>query len=401
MRVLLISPLPGIDPACGDVTYTQTLLSNPPEGVEYTTYFDAIKQGSLKEHGRRDALQRARLNGRGLGREMLLTGLARGLNFMRQARWFFWEPFRFFSVKPGAFDVVHLHVFSAKFFELDCALVASNAAPQRYLYSDARHYSKLRTDIMETFEIIFGRILGVNLNSYYLPQVARVIAFTEFLQCWYAERNVMRESSIDQVPIYLPSLQRRTVNRRPKRIGFVAKDFLAKGGQTLLRAFEIVRVARPDAELMIVGCEAQLEQSLAARRGISWIPYVPRERLMNEILPSFDVLSYPTNCDGLPLVVLEAMSMGVPVAVSDYLAMPEIVEHGEAGLISPVGDAERLASNILRLLEPETNSHFGCRAWERFEQAYSAGVVRPRLRASYEAAVQQWVGGTRATVQPA
>lgn len=57
MRVLLISPLPRLDPTCGDVTYTETLLSHPPEGVQFETYAQALESGALREHGNRRAIQ--------------------------------------------------------------------------------------------------------------------------------------------------------------------------------------------------------------------------------------------------------------------------------------------------------------------------------------------------------
>src|SRR3954466_6839957 len=102
MRVLLISFLPGIDPACGDVTYTQTLLARPPDGVEYETYADALERGTLVEHGRRGALgggARADRGGgaRGGGEPVLTLG-NKAVNVLRKRRVLFWEPFRFFSI---------------------------------------------------------------------------------------------------------------------------------------------------------------------------------------------------------------------------------------------------------------------------------------------------------------
>src|SRR4051812_38391050 len=132
MKVLLLSPLPGRDPAGGDITYTQTLLSDPPPGVEYVTYADALADGSLLEHGTRGALKRARLRSVGeLGFELGLTSIAHTINRIRRFRWLFWEPFRFFSVKPGAFDVIHNHIYNARFYGLKTPLVFSNACPLR------------------------------------------------------------------------------------------------------------------------------------------------------------------------------------------------------------------------------------------------------------------------------
>ena len=389
MKVLLISPLPKLDPSCGDITYTETLLAHPPEGVEYETYADALSRGTLREHGNSGALKVAIKARQGIAKELALTAVAKGINLLRKERHLFWEPFRFFSVKPGEYDVIHLHIFSARFFDLKCPLVVSSGSPQRYLYTAARNYSEWQTNRMEKAEVRLAKIFGVNANSYYLPQANRLMVYTQFAKSWYTDRAILPASLIDINPIFLPSSPPVILSRHPTRVGFIAKDFAAKGGPTLLRAFEQVRIKRPDALLHIVGCPAQMSEAEAVRRGVIWSAYVPRDTLMNDILPTFDVFAYPTHLDCISYVMLEVMSHGIAVATSDYPSMPETVNYGKAGLVSGVGDVEALATNILTLLELNANTHFRCAAREHFEQTYSANAVRPRLRASYEAALNQ------------
>ncbi len=59
----------------------------------------------------------------------------------------------------------------------------------------------------------------------------------------------MPAAAIDVVPIFLPANPLARSPRRPQRIGFIAREFAAKGGFTLLKAFERVRAVRPDAQL--------------------------------------------------------------------------------------------------------------------------------------------------------
>jgi glycosyltransferase involved in cell wall biosynthesis len=393
MRVLLISPLPDLDPSGGDVTYTQTLLAHPPDGVQYETYAQAMARGTLQEHGNRRALKAWRASHISMGSELALTGISSAINSMRRAKWLFWEPFRFFTVAPGAYDLVHLNVFSARFLGLTCPVVVSNAIPLRYLYTAARAYSERRVRAIELAEQGLGKVLGMNVNSYCLPQASRVIAFTEFLRSWYVKRGVMPADRADTIPIYLPSPPAAPASRsdRPRRIGFIAKAFDSKGGPVLLEAFETVRKHRPDAELVIVGSEPRMTESDLRSRNITWLPYLDREAMLSEVLPSFDVFAYPTAFDGLPLVVLESMSRGVAIATSDFQALPEVVDHGRAGLISPQGDAAKLAENILRLLEPAENARYRAAARDRFESYYAAEVVRPRLHDCYERAIGEGV----------
>ena len=156
---------------------------------------------------------------------------------------------------------MHVHVFSCGFREIDCPVVVSNALPVRYLYTDARGYSALRVRLLEAADRFLARIFGVNVTSYWLPGVRRVIAFTEYLRDWYRDRKIAADSAIDVVPIYLPDAPVAPASERPCRIGFVAKDFEAKGGLVLLEAFARVRARRPDAELVIVGSPARLDEA--------------------------------------------------------------------------------------------------------------------------------------------
>src|SRR5947208_369456 len=78
-------------------------------------------------------------------------------------------------------------------------------------------------------------------------------------------------------------------------------------------------------------CSPNAPAALASDPAVEVWAKVPREKLLREIGPRFDVFVYPSNMDGLPYVLLEMMSLGVPAVVSNYGALPEIV--GESGAV--------------------------------------------------------------------
>ena len=388
MLVLLISPLRGLDPPCGDLVYTAALLGNPPDGVKYENYADALARGALVEHANRAAFFRAWKTGKERWFESWATLLAKVVNSLRRARWLFWEPFRLFSVRPGEYDLVHVHAFDCGFRRIDCPLMMGGDIPIRYLYTDARGYSLGRTRVIEWVERLLAGIFGVNLAYYWVPQVQRIIAPSRHVKDWYLQRAVIDEGSIDQVPTYLPAVPMPAVDRLPRRIGFIAQDFTSKGGPLLLEAFARVREKVPDAELVIVGSPPEGSETELKAKGIQWLPRVPRDELIADILPSFDVFAYPTRFDGMPLVLLEAMSRGVAVTAADYRAIPEMLGGGKAGLLFPPGDLGTLTQNLLRLLDPETNACYRRAAYDFFVSTFSADVVRQQLLASYHRTLQ-------------
>ena len=127
LRVLLISPVRGVDPNSGDVTYTEQLLASPPPGVEYTLYPDAIAAGTLRERGSRMSVRVAR--GPALGPELGFAAWRKAETLVRRTGLAYRERLRLFSVDPGAFDLVHVHVFHTRFVGEHPPVLMSAAGP--------------------------------------------------------------------------------------------------------------------------------------------------------------------------------------------------------------------------------------------------------------------------------
>jgi len=73
--------------------------------------------------------------------------------------------------------------------------------------------------------------------------------------------------------------------------------------------------------------------------------------------------------EGMPMVILEAMATGVPVIASHVEGIPEVLEHGQTGLIVPAGDAPQLAQTIAELID-------GKYQWKNMrEKAYQIQVA--------------------------
>ena len=60
---------------------------------------------------------------------------------------------------------------------------------------------------------------------------------------------------------------------------------------------------------------------------------------------------FPSLYEGFGIPPLEAMACGTPVIVSDCASLPEVV--GDAGLLVPPTDIEKLAENMNRLLKDD------------------------------------------------
>lgn len=84
--------------------------------------------------------------------------------------------------------------------------------------------------------------------------------------------------------------------------------------------------------------------------------------------------------DGIPVVLMEAMTQYIPVVSTRLSGIPELVRHNETGLLSAPGDSDSLSIEIKRLLEsPDLRCQLAKNAHSLVTQEFSQGVNIDRL----------------------
>ena len=132
-----------------------------------------------------------------------------------------------------------------------------------------------------------------------------------------------------------------------------------KGFGDLLDAFAIVRRARP-ARLVILGEGKEREALQAKVEQLGLQDSVAMPGRVATTAPWFarsDLFVLSSRREGLPAVLIEAMSVGTPVVSTDCPSGPhEILDGGRLAPLVPVGDAAALGAAMLRVLDerPDT-----------------------------------------------
>lgn len=141
--------------------------------------------------------------------------------------------------------------------------------------------------------------------------------------------------------------------------GLVGRLVDWKGPDRFLEAAAMVKKEIEQARFLLVGdaifgekAYAEGLQELAASLGIAdSVVFTGFRQDVPDIMASLDVLVHASILpDPLPTVLIEAMSMGLPVIASDGGGVPEIVEDQVTGLLVPPGDARALAAAMTRML---------------------------------------------------
>lgn len=182
-------------------------------------------------------------------------------------------------------------------------------------------------------------------------------------------------------------------------IASLGRMVFKKGFGTLLDAMPIILRDHPDA-ILVLGGDGDLRQTLeqqAERLGISSHVCFPGV-ISRADVPAFwsiaAVATFPSlhdqrgNVDGLPNVLLEAMSMGRPIVASRVAGIPAVIDDGIHGLLTPEGDAAALGAAIGRLLADRPLAHkLGKAARLRVEQELRWSHIAARIEDVYRQAI--------------
>jgi len=104
-----------------------------------------------------------------------------------------------------------------------------------------------------------------------------------------------------------------------------------------------------------------------------------------------DIYIHPGKADTFPTVILEALACGTPVIATDVGGIPEQVEDGITGFLTPPGDADAMAARVQQLLVDEAlRSGFSANAAKTARQRFDLEHQADTYLAWYNEIVQRW-----------
>ena len=127
-----------------------------------------------------------------------------------------------------------------------------------------------------------------------------------------------------------------------------------KGHCYLIQAVSKVRKEFPKVKLLVTGEgeeENNLKKLVKSLDLMNEVIFAGLSSDIERILPMAELFILPSLWEGLPNALLEAMAAGKPVVATKVGGIPEIVVHGETGVLIPPRDTDALAAVIIDLLQ--------------------------------------------------
>jgi glycosyltransferase involved in cell wall biosynthesis len=233
---------------------------------------------------------------------------------------------------------------------------------------------------------LYGRMLG---------SLDRVICVSETARAAFLQYGFPAETFSVVVNGIRPIAAVRPRAAVRKSLGLGPSDRMAitvarlteqKRHERLLAAIPEVLAVNPQVRFVWAGAgerEEEMRERIAAAGLESSVMLLGARSDVCDLLAAADVFMLASDFEGLPLSVLEAMAMGLPVVGTRVPGIEEAVEHEVTGLLCDPEDPFALAKAVLQLANPIAAQLFGARGRTRCASVFCADRMAQDTLAIY------------------
>lgn len=242
--------------------------------------------------------------------------------------------------------IVHTHSYVLRY-----ALPAALAAPAGRMVHTVHNLAPKEVDAA-------GRLIHrFAFRRRVVPVAVSAEVGRSFRRLYGFEPAAVIPNGIDVGSVRRPEARRRW--RREN--GFAEDDILVvsvarldpqKNPLGLMEAFLRALGADGRCHLLMVG-DGSLRREAEGFAAGGRVHFLGVRAEVAEILSASDIFALASHWEGSPVAVMEAMAAGLPVAATAVGGVPELVAHGETGLLVPPGEPEALARALAELARNE------------------------------------------------
>ena len=232
--------------------------------------------------------------------------------------------------------------------------------------------------------------VGRYIVRFFLDRAARVIVLSESMRAWV--RAVSRNPRVVCIPNPAPAA-RRGIRYSRHCVGspfllFAGRIERDKGVFDLLEAFFALRQCVPELALVCAGEGdreglARRAAKLGVRDGLHMPGWLDADAIQY-LLERAVAFVLPSHVEGLPMSLLEAMSMRTPVVATSVGAIPELVRDRVTGFLVDPGDTAALEQALREvLLDPGATARIARAAHALVVEHHGADRILGLLASAY------------------
>ena len=279
------------------------------------------------------------------------------------------------------FDVLHVHNPFGPFLPITAIMRSKARVTVGTIHSVVPEGYKILRAVRRPLQIVFGRLDA---------RIAVSSAVVESIQPYFPKL------SFDVIPngidtgFFSPDAQPlEHLNGGKRNVLFVGRFDPRNGLKEMLRAFILLRERRDDVRLVILGdgpLRPVFQRSIPVELRDDVLFEGRVDQLRPRYLASTEILCTPCHLASFGMVLLEAMSAGVPVVASQISGFKLLMQQGVEGLlVDHDGAGTNFAEALDHLLDnPELAQRMGVAGRERAVSSFAWEIVVDRLEELYE-----------------
>lgn len=310
-------------------------------------------------------------------------------------------------------DIIHCHGYGEGRSEL--AVLLARLRGRHVIFSPHFHVYPYRRPAREWYDKTLGRWF-LNLSD-------RVIVFTEYTYRYLltigvqparlrivphvARPEIFAAQSAEDEPGIL--LHEAGVTGSPLLLG-VGQLIERKGWEYTVRCLPAIIARYPDAKLLIVGPSQPAEPSfrqhlmeLAKELGVIDHILILQDNppaFIRDAYRSATLLTHPSFVESFGLVLLEAMTAGLPVVAHNGTGIPCIIDDGDTGYVLDVHDVDTYTEKLLAILDnSERRQQMGLAGQQQSLTRFSQQEIADRLFAIYDEVLENRISPTLSTTK--
>ncbi len=169
----------------------------------------------------------------------------------------------------------------------------------------------------------------------------------------------------------------RSHQGRAEKLLFVGRLTAVKGLGVLFKALTAVKLSHPQVHLTVVGdgpdralLETQVRE-LGLQQNVSFVGYRTQDQVRQHLAET-DIFVMSSFAEGVPVVLMEAMAAGVAVIAPRIAGIPELIDDGQNGYLTPPGDVQTLTERITTLMQDaELRSRFAASGTQKVQEHFN------------------------------